>query len=169
MEPGTLTLMVWCKRVSQEGSVAQQIAAKGVGTNSRVCMGAKPSASMLLHQYISRAHLCGLHNTQKFDKVHYYLYLTTDSPSHKYKHCCLCSLFRGVYRIYKRGFPSVGCIHTLKVWMCIMHKQGLHALSRGVWGHAPPRKFLKIKCPESRFGGISATKCNLYTQPLKIS
>ena len=60
--------------------------------------------------------------------------------------------------------------------MCIIHKQGAkhpehakHALSRGVWGHAPPRKFLKIKCPESGFGGISATKCNLYTQPLKTS
>ena len=25
------------------------------------------------------------------------------------------TIFRGVYRIYKRGFPSVGCIHTLKV------------------------------------------------------
>ena len=34
-------------------------------------------------------------------------------------------------------------------------------------GGMPPRKFLKIKCPESGFGGISATKCNLYIQPLK--
>ena len=26
---------------------------------------------------------------------------------------------------------------------------------------------MKIKCPESGLGGISATKCNLYIQPLK--
>ena len=49
--------------------------------------------------------------------------------------------------------------------MCIIHKQGANYL--GGLGACPPRKFLKIKCPESGFGGISATKCNLYIQPLK--
>ena len=61
---------------------------KGIGTSSRAW---GPSHQLPCY-YINRAHLCGLHTTQKFDKVHYYLYLTTDSPSYKYKHCCLCSL-----------------------------------------------------------------------------
>ena len=37
----------------------------------------------------------------------------------------------------------------------------------GVWGDGPPQEIFEIKCPESGFGGISATKCNLYIQPLK--
>ena len=29
-----------------------------------------------------------------------------------------------------------------------------HANARGVWGHAPPRKILKIRYQEIEFGGI---------------
>ena len=47
---------------------------------------------MLLHSVHHLNNPCGLHTTQKFDKVHCYLYLTTDSPSYKNKHCCLFSL-----------------------------------------------------------------------------
>ena len=34
----------------------------------------------------------------------------------------------------------------------------LSVLILGGLGHAPNRKFLKIKCQKSEFGGISATK-----------
>ena len=76
-------------------------------------VGAKPSVTMLLHQ---SSHLCGLHTTQKFDKVHYYLYITTDSPSYKYKHCCLCSLLL-VTKCYGTGECrlAIYCTDAIKI------------------------------------------------------
>ena len=57
------------------------VTCKGVGTNSRV-WGPSHHLPCYYIQYIDRAHLCGLHTAQKFAKVHYYLYLTTNSPSY---------------------------------------------------------------------------------------
>ena len=55
---------------------------KGVGIRSRVWGQARPSATMLL--YLAHQMSLSLWATKKFDKVHYYLYLTTNSPSYKY-------------------------------------------------------------------------------------
>ena len=44
---------------------------------------------MLLHFTSIKPILVGFILHKKIDKVHYYLCLTTDSPSYKCKHCCL--------------------------------------------------------------------------------
>jgi len=83
-----------------EITIKLTVYSKSVGTSSRVWR--------LSYQLpcINRAHLCGLYTTQKFDIVHYYLYLATDSPSYKYKHCCLCSLLL-VTKCYDTGGPRL--------------------------------------------------------------
>ena len=54
------------------------------------------------------------------------------------------------------GFREPG-VQMYKFY-CAKHNQHVkHINTRGVWGHAPPRKFLKNKCSEIEFGSISGS------------
>ena len=48
-------------------------------------------------------------------------------------------------------------------------KHPQHAYYKGIWGHAPSRKFLKISCQKSEFGGISATKITCHYNLIEVS
>ena len=44
-----------------------------------------------------------------------------------------------------------------------------HAETMGVWGHSPPRNFLKIDTKRLNFSGISVNKNNNFLSKLKTS
>ena len=63
-----------------------------------------------------------------------------------------CIMFLKAKAYDKLGEPGI-MLH------CAKHNQhAQHANARGVWGHAPPRKILKIRCSEIEYEGISGSK-----------
>ena len=72
-------------------------------------------------------------------------------------------IYRGVCRIFQGGGPT---LKFLGFWIYMSRAAKLRAFARGVWGHAPPRKFKKM-VQFRVFSGLFSTTF-MVKNPLKI-